>query len=147
MNIDKETQLCMSLAARPGNFGTRFHNFLYRELGLNFIYKAFTTSDLKAAIHGLRALGIRGCGISMPFKEAVIEFIDEMMPSARTSSRLTRSLTTPAICAPITPITSLSCLCSSLTRSRRACGSCSAAAAAWRRPSPRLCATRDSRTA
>lgn len=82
VNIDKETQLCMSLAARPGNFGTRFHNFLYRELGLNFIYKAFTTSDLKAAIGGLRALGIRGCAISMPFKEAVIEFVDEMMPSA-----------------------------------------------------------------
>ena len=26
--INKDTQLCMSLSARPGNFGTRFHNFL-----------------------------------------------------------------------------------------------------------------------
>ncbi|UFN50183.1 shikimate 5-dehydrogenase [Roseomonas sp. OT10] len=81
-SIDKDTLLCMSLAARPGNFGTRFHNFLYRELGLNFVYKAFTTTDLPAAIGGIRALGIRGCAISMPFKEAVIPLLDEIAPSA-----------------------------------------------------------------
>jgi shikimate dehydrogenase len=82
-SINKDTQLCMSLAARPGNFGTRFHNFLYRELGLNFVYKAFTTKNLHAAIGGIRALGIRGCAVSMPFKEACIEDLDELTPSAR----------------------------------------------------------------
>jgi shikimate dehydrogenase len=82
-HINKDTQLCMSLAARPGNFGTRLHNFLYRELGLNFIYKAFTTRDLAAAIGGIRALGIRGCAISMPFKEACIEYLDELDASAK----------------------------------------------------------------
>jgi shikimate dehydrogenase len=81
--INKDTQLCMSLAARPGNFGTRFHNFLYRELGLNFIYKAFTTRDIGSAIGGIRALGIRGCAISMPFKEVCIEHLDEMDASAK----------------------------------------------------------------
>jgi len=81
--INKDTQLCMSLAARPGNFGTRFQNFLYRELGLNFVYKAFTTQNLAAAIGGIRALGIRGCAVSMPFKEACIEYLDELDPSAR----------------------------------------------------------------
>ncbi len=73
----------MSLAARPGNFGTRFHNFLFRELGLNFIYKAFTTRDIGSAIRGIRALGIRGCAISMPFKEACIEYLDELDGSAK----------------------------------------------------------------
>jgi shikimate dehydrogenase len=81
--INKDTQLCMSLAARPGNFGTRFHNFLYHELGLNFVYKAFTTRDLASAIGGIRALGIRGCAISMPFKEACIEYLDELDASAK----------------------------------------------------------------
>jgi shikimate dehydrogenase len=81
--INKDTQLCMSLAARPGNFGTRFHNFLYRELGLNFIYKAFTTRDIGSAIAGVRALGIRGCAISMPFKEVCIEHLDELDASAK----------------------------------------------------------------
>jgi shikimate 5-dehydrogenase len=41
--INRDTLLCMSLAGRPGNFGTRFHNYLYEKLGLNYIYKAFTT--------------------------------------------------------------------------------------------------------
>jgi shikimate dehydrogenase len=83
LHINKDTQLCMSLAARPGNFGTRFHNFLHRELGLNFIYKAFTTRDIGSAIGGIRALGIRGCAISMPFKEACIEYLDELDASAK----------------------------------------------------------------
>jgi shikimate dehydrogenase len=46
------------------------------------VYKAFTTQDLKAAILGIRALGIRGCAVSMPFKEACIEFTDELDASA-----------------------------------------------------------------
>lgn len=80
--IGKDTRLCMSLAGRPGNFGSRFHNHLYDQLGLDFIYKAFTTADLPAAIGGIRALGIRGCAVSMPFKEAVIPLIDGLEPSA-----------------------------------------------------------------
>ncbi|KQU03741.1 shikimate dehydrogenase [Rhodococcus sp. Leaf7] len=78
----KDTQLCMSLSGRPSNIGTRFHNYLYDELDLNFVYKAFTTTDLPAAVAGIRALGIRGCGVSMPFKEACIEHIDVMHDSA-----------------------------------------------------------------
>jgi shikimate dehydrogenase len=58
--ITKDTVLCMSLAGRPSNIGTRFHNYLYDELGLDYVYKAFTTTDLAAAIGGIRALGIRG---------------------------------------------------------------------------------------
>ncbi|WP_370654910.1 shikimate 5-dehydrogenase [Prescottella sp. R16] len=72
----------MSLSGRPSNIGTRFHNYLYDELGLDFVYKAFTTTDLPAAIAAIRALGIRGCGVSMPFKEACIEHVDVMHPSA-----------------------------------------------------------------
>jgi shikimate dehydrogenase len=83
LHINKDTQLCVSLAGRPGNFGTRFHNFLYRELGLNFIYKAFTTRDIASAIAGIRALGIRGCAVSMPFKEACIQYLDELDTSAK----------------------------------------------------------------
>ncbi|BBE23536.1 shikimate 5-dehydrogenase [Arthrobacter sp. MN05-02] len=81
--LNKDMTLCISLAARPSNIGTRFHNYLYEELGLNFIYKAFTTPDLPAAIAGLRGLGIRGCAISMPFKEDVIALVDNLDPSAR----------------------------------------------------------------
>ncbi|KAA0022420.1 shikimate 5-dehydrogenase [Antrihabitans cavernicola] len=81
-SIDKDTTLCISLAARPSNIGTRFHNYLYNELCLNYVYKAFTTTDLTAAIGGLRGLGIRGCAISMPYKEDVIALVDVMHDSA-----------------------------------------------------------------
>ncbi|MDH1262655.1 shikimate 5-dehydrogenase [Pseudomonas sp. GD03944] len=81
-SINRDTQLCMSLSARPGNFGTRFQNHLYQALGLNFVYKAFSTTDLPAAIGGIRALGIRGCAVSMPFKEACIPLLDALHPSA-----------------------------------------------------------------
>ncbi|RYX96126.1 MAG: shikimate 5-dehydrogenase [Comamonadaceae bacterium] len=85
LRLTKDTQLCMSLAARPSNIGTRFHNFLYEELGLDFVYKAFALTDatqLAAAIGGIRALGVRGCAVSMPFKEAVIPMVDVLDASA-----------------------------------------------------------------
>ena len=80
--LNKDMSVCISLAGRPSNLGTRFHNFLYDELGLNFIYKAFTTDDIVGAVRGIRAMGIRGCSVSMPFKEAVIPLVDVMEDSA-----------------------------------------------------------------
>jgi shikimate dehydrogenase len=82
LTLNKDTQMCMSLAARPGNFGTRLHNFLYAKLHLNYVYKSFATDDLKHAVAGIRALSIRGCAISMPFKEQVIAYLDQIAPSA-----------------------------------------------------------------
>lgn len=81
-DVSRDTVLCMSLSGRPSNIGTRFHNCLYDQLGLDFVYKAFTTTDLAAAIGGIRALGIRGCGVSMPFKQACIPYLDEVHESA-----------------------------------------------------------------
>ena len=81
--LNKDTRLCISLSGRPSNIGTRFHNYLYDLLGLDFIYKAFTTTDIVAAIGGVRALGIRGCSVSMPFKQDVIALVDDIEDSAR----------------------------------------------------------------
>ena len=80
--LNKDTRLCISLSGRPSNIGTRFHNHLYDVLGLDFLYKAFTTTDIVAAIGGVRALGIRGCSVSMPFKEDVLSLVDDIEPSA-----------------------------------------------------------------
>ncbi len=80
--LNKDMSVCISLAGRPSNLGTRFHNFLYDELGLNYLYKAFTTDDIEGAVRGIRALGIRGCSVSMPFKEAVIPLVDVVEESA-----------------------------------------------------------------
>jgi len=80
--VDRETTLCISLAARPSNHGVRFHNWLYAELGLNYLYKAVAPTDITAAVAGIRGLDIRGAGVSMPYKQDVIPLIDALDPSA-----------------------------------------------------------------
>jgi shikimate dehydrogenase len=79
---NQNTVLCISLASSPSNFGMTVHNAAYRTMGLNFLYKAFGTSDLPGALQGVRALGIRGCSVSMPFKEAAIPLVDALDPNA-----------------------------------------------------------------
>jgi shikimate dehydrogenase len=83
MLINKNTQLCISIAEKPTNFGTTLHNMAYQALGLNFIYKAIGVNDLEGALTGVRALGIRGCSVSMPFKQAVIHFLDSLDETAK----------------------------------------------------------------
>lgn len=80
--LNRDTTLCISLAARPSSIGTRFHNFLYDELGLDYVYKAFAPTDIGDAVAGIRGLGIRGAAVSMPYKEACIPLLDELDPSA-----------------------------------------------------------------
>lgn len=80
--LNRDTTVCISLSGRPSNHGIRFHNYLYNKYALDFLYKAMTTTDIEAAIGGVRALGIRGCSVSMPFKQAVIPLMDEIDHSA-----------------------------------------------------------------
>lgn len=80
--LDRDTTLCVSFSARPSNFGTRFHNYLYNSYGLNYVYKGFAPADIAAAVQGVRGLPIRGAAVSMPYKETVIDLIDVMEPSA-----------------------------------------------------------------
>ena len=81
-SLTKDTQLCISLSGMPSNVGTRFHNYLYAALGLDFVYKAIATTDLPGAVTGIRAFGIRGAGISMPFKQAIVPLLDSLDESA-----------------------------------------------------------------
>jgi len=85
-NISKETIICMSLAERSSSFGITVHNFGFESLGINAVYLARALKpegeNLKDAIRGIRALGIRGCGISMPFKIDAMEYMDELDDSA-----------------------------------------------------------------
>ena len=79
----EKNELCISISKKPGLFGTIIHNAGYEALGLNFFYKAFKTDHLENSIKGVRALQIRGCSVSMPYKEKVIEYIDELDLSAK----------------------------------------------------------------
>lgn len=75
--------LCGSLSRYPVPLGQEMHNAGYRELGLPFTYVPFACGDLKAALDAMRALGIRGFGISMPFKLQVMPLLDAIDPLAK----------------------------------------------------------------
>jgi shikimate dehydrogenase len=83
MKMNKDTKVCISISSNPSNTGTTLHNACYQAQGLDFVYKSFRVTDLDGAIAGVRALGIRGCSVSMPFKQQVIPLLDGLDPIAR----------------------------------------------------------------
>ena len=60
------------------------HNAAFKALGLNYDYRAFRVKkeDLKNAIMSIRNGEIAGANISMPHKESVLEYLDEIDPIA-----------------------------------------------------------------
>jgi len=81
ININKDTVVCISIAAKPGNFGANFHNSAYEHLNLNWVYlprKVKSATDLERTIKGVRAMDIKGCSVSMPHKETVIQYLDDL---------------------------------------------------------------------
>lgn len=59
-------------------------NAAIEALGLNYIYIPFEVrpEDLEQAIRGIRALGISGVNVTIPHKEKVIPFLDEVTEEA-----------------------------------------------------------------
>jgi shikimate dehydrogenase len=81
--VSSNPVLCGSIAARPGSFGVAMHTAAYRALGLNFVYVAFGTEDTAGAMAAMRALGIRGLGLTMPHKVRAIDHLDALTKEAR----------------------------------------------------------------
>ena len=74
--------LCGSISLYPVSLGAAMHLAGYRALDLPFTYVPFRVTDLAGAITGMRALGIRGFGISMPYKQAIMPLVDALDPLA-----------------------------------------------------------------
>ena len=76
--------LCGSLSLHAVALGAAMHDAAYAALGLPFRYVPFEIREegLPAALGAMRALSIRGLGISMPFKQAVMPLLDEVDPIA-----------------------------------------------------------------
>lgn len=75
--------LCGSIAGTIGGTGVLMHNAAYRAAGLPFTYVSFQPSGAKAAIEAMRCLGIRGLGVSMPYKIEVMDYLDRLDSTAR----------------------------------------------------------------
>ncbi len=61
------------------------HGAAFRNLGLDWVYLEWSVEParLGEAVAGLRALGAAGANVTMPHKESVAEFVDELSGDAR----------------------------------------------------------------
>ncbi len=58
------------------------HNLAYKIIGFNGIYTKFETQDLHSAIVGVRALGVKGLSVTIPYKIDIIPYLDYLDPMA-----------------------------------------------------------------
>jgi shikimate dehydrogenase len=78
--------LCGSLSLHAVSLGASMHLAGYRALDLSFTYVPFAVPDaahLADALRGMRGLGIRGFGVSYPYKQAVMAHLDAIDPMAK----------------------------------------------------------------
>jgi len=85
-DINAKTTVC-AIIGNPveHSMSPAMHNPSYEALGINFCYVAFRVDpeNVKDAIRGIRALGIRGVSVTVPHKVAVMEHLDEIDETAQ----------------------------------------------------------------
>ena len=52
------------------------HNAAFRQVGIDAVYLPFEVDDLKAAVAGMKALGMKGASVTHPFKTEILQLID-----------------------------------------------------------------------
>ncbi len=61
------------------------HNASFEYLGEDYVYLATeidSHDDLYKAIQGMKVMGFAGCNVTMPYKRAIIPYLDELSPAA-----------------------------------------------------------------
>jgi shikimate dehydrogenase len=76
LKIDNQTQLFISAAIKPGNFGASIYNHLFKNYKMNAVYMPKKVCDLASLFTALKTLDIKGCSVTMPFKSQVIPYLD-----------------------------------------------------------------------
>ena len=86
MKIDGYTRLA-AVVANPikHSISPFIHNAAFEQAGVNGVYLAWEISkdDLKATVENIRRYDMFGINLSMPYKQAVIPFLDELTPAAQ----------------------------------------------------------------
>jgi len=75
--------VCCSIAGSIGGMGVAMHNAAFQDLGMKYVYVSFEPDNLQQAVQSVRNLGFRGMGVTMPFKQDVIQYLDNLDASAR----------------------------------------------------------------
>jgi len=83
--INSETNiLCVIGHPIKHSMSPIMHNIALQDLGLNYVYLAFdiTSDKLKKAIDSFKTLDIKGINVTIPHKETIIQYLDEIEPLA-----------------------------------------------------------------
>lgn len=84
--VDAHTSL-YGFIAKPArhSLSPLIHNTSFQALGINSVYLAFDVeqSQFENAVQSMRALPIRGINVSMPYKQQIIKYLDELTPVAK----------------------------------------------------------------
>jgi shikimate dehydrogenase len=80
--INKDTKIYGSFSSNPGNNGCLFFNEAFNKHKINAIYKSFYSDDIQKSIEAVKILGVSGFAVSMPFKEKILEYVDEIDKTA-----------------------------------------------------------------
>ncbi len=66
------------------SFSPLMHNISFEMLDLNYIYLPFdvTVTNLKTALKGMVALGIKGLNVTLPLKEKIAQYLNEISDEA-----------------------------------------------------------------
>jgi shikimate dehydrogenase/3-dehydroquinate dehydratase type I len=60
------------------SLSTLMHNAALKKMGIEENYSAFCVQDIGSAMEGLRGMNIRGASVTIPFKVAVMEYLDDI---------------------------------------------------------------------
>lgn len=85
MRIDGETKVVGLIGYPIGHtLSPTMHNRAFEYLDLNYIYLPFPVEEnnLKGALRALPALGIVGVNVTLPYKEKVLAYLDEVTEEA-----------------------------------------------------------------
>ncbi|CYU71801.1 shikimate dehydrogenase [Streptococcus suis] len=86
MNIDGYTRLA-AVVAKPikHTISPFIHNLAFKETGVNGVYVALEIpeEDLAATLENIKRYDMFGINLSMPYKQAVIPYLDDLTASAR----------------------------------------------------------------
>ena len=61
------------------------HNASFEHMGTDYVYLAMeinSPDDLGKTISGMKVMGFVGCNVTMPYKRAVVPYLDELSPAA-----------------------------------------------------------------
>ncbi len=86
MTISASTNLCAVIGDPVGHsMSPQIHNAAFRAVGLDLVYVAFHVKkgDVRRALDGVRALGIRGLSVTIPHKLDIVAHLDAVDPVAR----------------------------------------------------------------